>query len=56
MSDRGVVRVLAGLCVLLAMICAGLALAYGRKVEQARCYAEAAELGLTPPRNCEDPP
>lgn len=55
MTDRGVVRVLAGLCVVLAMICIGLAFAYGRKVEQVRCYAEAAEVGLTPPENCDPP-
>ena len=53
MSARAIVQVLAGLCVALALICVGLAVAYGQKVEQVRCYADAADLGLTPPDNCE---
>lgn len=56
MTERGVTRVLAGLCVVLAMMCMSLAFAYGRKVQQMRCYAEAAEIGLIPPENCESPP
>lgn len=55
MSARAIVQFLAGLCVALALICAGLAVAYGRKAEQVRCYADAADLGLTPPEACERP-
>ena len=46
------VKMLAGLCVALALICLGLALAYQAKVRQVRCYAEAADLGLAPPGDC----
>lgn len=47
------VRLLAGLCVALALMCLGLAVAYGGKAEQVRCYADATELGVTPPGNCD---
>ena len=55
MSDRFVARTLAGLCVILALICLDLAIAYGRKTEQVRCYAEAVEIGLSPPQSCDEP-
>lgn len=59
-SDRtaapALVKLLAGLCVVLALICLGLALAYRDKVSQVSCYAEAAELGLTPPGDCRKHP
>lgn len=56
LNSRAVVRLLAGLCVALALMCLGLALAYARKSEQVQCYADAAELGLTPPGSCERDP
>ena len=56
LSPRAMVRLLAGLCVALALMCLGLALAYARKSEQAQCYVDAAELGLTPPGACEREP
>lgn len=49
------VKLLAGLCVILALICLGLALAYRDKARQVSCYAEAAELGLAPPGDCRRP-
>jgi hypothetical protein len=45
-------KVLTGLCVVLALICLGLGLAYRDKARQVSCYAEAAELGLAPPSDC----
>jgi hypothetical protein len=48
LSDRSAVRVLALICVLLAVICAGLALAYRDKVLQTACLRDAVELGLAP--------
>lgn len=49
------VKVLAGLCVILALICLGLALAYRDKARQVSCYTEAADLGLAPPGDCRGP-
>ncbi|MCI3132066.1 hypothetical protein [Phenylobacterium aquaticum] len=51
-SAPAVVKVLAGVCVVLALICVALALAYREAKREVGCYAEAAELGLTPPRDC----
>jgi hypothetical protein len=52
MTDRTVVRLLAGFCVGLALMCLGLGVAYAYKAAEARCFAEAAELGLTPWDDC----
>lgn len=49
------VKVLAGLCVILALICLGLAVAYRDNARQVSCYAEAAELSLAPPGDCRRP-
>lgn len=46
MTDRSTVRILAFLCVLLAVGCAVLAVAYARKSEEARCLRDAGEEGL----------
>jgi hypothetical protein len=44
-----VIRVLAGICVVLALICGGLAVAYGRQVAHGRCVETWANYGLPPP-------
>lgn len=46
MSPRAAVRLLAGLCAILALICVGLAVAYHRKAEQVTCLRDADEIGL----------
>lgn len=48
LSDRTAARVLALICALLALICAGLTLAYRDKVRQTACLRDAVELGLAP--------
>ncbi len=53
MSDQAIVKLLAGFCVGLALICLLLAAGYVRKAAEARCFAEAAELGLTPYDDCK---
>ena len=53
MSNRMLLRWMAGFCVGLALICMTLALAYQRKSAEAECYADAAELGLTPGSDCK---
>lgn len=45
-------RLLSGVCVLLALGCLGLAWAYRDKARQVECYAEAADLGLAPTGDC----
>lgn len=55
MTHRTLLRIMAGFCVGLALICMALALAYERKSAEAECYADAAELGLTPGSECERP-
>lgn len=53
MSHHTLLRLMAGFCVSLSLICVTLALAYERKSAEAECYADAAELGLTPGIDCE---
>ncbi len=53
MSDQAIVKLLAGFCVALALICVLLAVGYARKAAEARCFAEAADLGLTPRDDCK---
>lgn len=53
MTDRTAVKLLASFCVGLALICMALAVAYSRKAAEARCFAEAADLGLTPWDDCK---
>lgn len=52
-SLRTMLRLMAGFCMVLALMCVGLAVAYARKAEQVACYADAADLGLAPPKACE---
>jgi hypothetical protein len=47
-SAQWTVRLLAGACVLLALMCAGLAVAWSRKAEEASCYRQALADGETP--------
>lgn len=51
-SAPTVVKVLAGVCAVLALICVALAFAYRDAARQVACYAEATELGLAPPNDC----
>lgn len=53
MTDRTAVKLLAGFCAALALICMTLAVGYSRKAAEARCLAEAADLGLAPWRDCK---
>jgi hypothetical protein len=45
-SDKVVIRVLAAICVALALIAVSLALLYGRQSERLRCAQDRAEIGL----------
>jgi len=45
---RWVIRVLALSCVLLALMCLALAVAWSRKAGEAACYREALAEGATP--------
>lgn len=47
-STRWTIRLLAGACVLLAMMCLSLALAWSRKSDEAACYRQALAQGETP--------
>lgn len=47
-STRWTVRLLAAACVLLALGCVVLAMAFGRKAEEASCYRQALADGETP--------
>jgi|GEM_PF-3845563 len=47
-SAHWTIRLLAGACLLLALMCAGLAVAWTRKADEASCYREALAEGGTP--------
>lgn len=47
-STRWTIRLLAGACVLLAVMCFGLAVAWSRKANEAACYRQALSEGDTP--------
>lgn len=47
-STRWTIRLLAGACVLLALMCLGLALAWHSKAEEAVCLRDALAEGATP--------
>lgn len=49
MSPSTLTRVLAGICVVLAVMCVSLAVAYGRQTEHTRCVEAWASYGLPPP-------
>jgi hypothetical protein len=48
-SQTQLVRILVAICVMLALICGGLAVAYGRQAERMRCVETWANYGLSPP-------
>ncbi|MBJ7412013.1 MAG: hypothetical protein JHD15_16840 [Phenylobacterium sp.] len=47
-STRWTIRLLAGACVLLAVMCITLAVAWTRKSDQTACYRQALADGATP--------
>ena len=47
-SPRGAIRALAAMCVLLGLMCLGLAVAWKGKVDEAACYRQALADGETP--------
>lgn len=47
-------RILAGACVALAVMCAGLAMAWNAEREQAACWRAAAEFQLQPQGDCRN--
>lgn len=49
MNPTLLIRILAVICVVLALICGGLAVAYGRLVERVHCVETWANYGLSPP-------
>lgn len=55
-KDRsvGAARILAGLCVALAAMCAGLAWAWTHERETAACWRTAAMFQLVPEDECGD--
>jgi hypothetical protein len=52
MSPTHVMRLMAAICVLLALTCAGLAWQYRRAIGEARCWRAAAEEGVAPEGDC----
>lgn len=48
-TPSNLTRLLAGICVVLAVICVSLAVAYGRQTEHTRCVEVWASYGLPPP-------
>jgi hypothetical protein len=48
-KPQTLIRVLAGICAALGLICGGLAVAYGRQVAHVRCVETWANYGLSPP-------
>lgn len=47
-STHWTIRLLTGACVLLALMCLGLALAWRSKADEAACFREALADGATP--------
>lgn len=53
LAERLTVMVLAGLCVALALMCAGLALAWKKQRDESECWRAAAQFQLQPGGDCK---